>query len=177
MSLPRHLRTASAFIALIAAGCGLFGKTVTQQPCPRAGVIPEAATLTKFRPGPGRDLTDVLFAARLTNVQTTCKYDSKGVKVDMRLALVVERGPADRSRKAEFEYFVAIADPSDAILAKERFAMKAEFPGGQRRVGLSDEVELRIPLQAGRSAADDEIVVGFQLTKDEIEFNRRRRKR
>lgn len=177
MSSPRHLRTASAFIALIAAGCGLFGKTVTQQPCPRAGVIPEAATLTKFRPGPGRDLTDILFEVRFTNIQTTCKYDSKGVKVDLRLALVVERGPADRSRKAEFEYVVGIPRFQPLPEWKEAFAMKAEFPGGQRRVGLSDEVELRIPLPAGRSAADDEIVVGFQLTKDEIEFNRRRRKR
>ncbi len=177
MSLPRRFRTASAFIALVAAGCGLFGKNVTQHPCPQAGILPEAATLTKFRPGPGRDLTDVLFEARLTNVATICKYDSKGVKVDMRLALVVERGPADRSRKAEFEYFVALPKFHPAPQGKEAFLMTAEFPGGQRRVRLGDEVELRIPLQAGLSAADYRIVVGFQLTKDELEFNRRRRKR
>lgn len=177
MSLPRHLRTASTFIALAAAGCGLFAKNVPQHPCPQAGVLREAATLTKFLPGPGRDLTDVLFDARLTNIATSCKYDSKGVKVDMRLALVVERGPADRSHKAEFEYFVAIPKFHPAPEAKEAFAMKAEFPGGERRVPLSDEVELRIPLPAGQSAADYEIIVGFQLTRDELEFNRRRRKR
>ncbi|MEE9250570.1 MAG: hypothetical protein V3U93_05525 [Alphaproteobacteria bacterium] len=164
-------------VALVAAGCGLFGTKVAQHPCPRAGVLKEAAALTKFRPGPGRDLTDVLFEARFTNVQTTCKYDSKGVKVDMRLALAVERGPADRSRKAEFEYFVAIADPSDAVLAKERFATRMSYPPNLNRVSGVEELEQMIPLQAGRSAAAYKIIVGFQLTKGELEFNQRRRKR
>jgi hypothetical protein len=52
-----------------------------------------------------------------------------------------------------------------------------EFPGNLTRVALRDDdppVTVDIPLPAGRAATDYQILVGFQLSPDELEYNRRR---
>ncbi len=166
------------FLVLVAAGCGMFGGAkVAQLPCPQAGILKEAQRLTKFRPGAGRDLTDVVFQVRLANVRTKCTYDKSGVKIDMLVKITAERGPADKSRKAAFAYFVAIANPAGNVLARERFAARIPFVPNISRAIATEELEQIIPLPRGRSAENYRIIIGLQLTREELEFNRRPRQR
>ena len=89
----------------------------------------------------------------------------------------MQRGPADRSRAAEFDYFVAVADPQRNILAKEVFRVQFKFAPNEQRVGTVEEIEPRIPLKARADGVDYQIIVGFQLTPEEIEWNRTRKPR
>jgi len=169
---------AGIFLVLVAAGCGMFGGAkLAQYPCPQAGILKDAQRLTKFLPGPGRDLTDVVFQVRLANVRTKCAYDKSGVKIDMLVDISAERGPADKSRKAVFAYFVAIANPAGDILARERFTALIPFVPNISRAMASEELEQMIPLPRGRSAENYRIIIGLQVTREELEFNRRPRQR
>src|SRR5262245_38439597 len=98
----------SAAVALLAVLGGVAACSSKEKPvaeCP-AGVIPaDAASVTRFRDGPGRDLTDVVAEAAIVNILIQCKYDPKGVTVDLQVAIAGSRGPADRSRAAAFDYF------------------------------------------------------------------------
>ena len=51
------------------------------------------------------------------------------------------------------------------------------FQPTQRRAGVVEEIEELIPLPAGLSGADFEILVGLELTADQLEFNRSRSRR
>ncbi len=178
MVTPGRRNLAGIFLVLVAAGCGMFGGAkVAQYPCPQAGILKDAQRLTKFLPGPGRDLTDVLFQVRLANVRTTCAYDKSGVKIDMLNDIAIERGPADKSRMAVFAYFVAIANPAGTILARERFTALIPFVPNVSRAVAAEELEQMIPLPRGRSAENYRIIVGLQVTREELEFNRRPRQR
>ena len=162
---------------IVLTSCGMFGGKTAPPVCPRAGILKDAAAVTKFRPGPGRDLTDVVYQARLVNLKATCKYGKKGVTVEMTVALIAERGPAIRTSKATLEYFVAITGPDGDILAKELFATPVTFPNNVTRARVADELQQIIPLARGASAANHRIIVGFQLQRDELEYNRQRPRR
>ncbi len=178
MLTPGWRNLAGIFLVLVATGCGMFGGAkVAQYPCPQAGILKDAQRLTKFLPGPGRDLTDVVFQVQLANVRTQCIYGKSGVKIDMLVDIAAERGPADKSRKAEFAYFVAIANPAGTIPARERFtALLPVIPNVSRALAV-EELEQMIPLPRGRSAENYRIIVGLQVTREELEFNRRPRQR
>ncbi len=176
MNSIRGISVAVAAMILL-AGCGMFGGKKEQRACPRAGILKDADAVTKFRPGPGRDLTDVIYQAQLVNLKATCKYGRKGVTVDMTLALAAERGPAIRTSKATLEYFVAITGPGGDILAKELFATPVTFPNNVTRARVADELQQIIPLRRGASAANHRIIVGFQLQRAELEYNRQRSRR
>lgn len=149
----------------------------TPPPCPKVSIISDGATVTRFREGTGRDLTDVTAQGQIVDVAVACDYDRRGVDVALQVAIAAVRGPADRSRVAEFDYFVAVADPQRNILAKEVFRVGFRFPQNEQRVGTVEEIEPRIPLKARADGVDYQIVVGFQLTPEEIEWNRTQRPR
>lgn len=145
--------------------------------CPK-GVIPaDAASVTRFRDGPGRDLTDVLAKGEIINILVQCRYDRRGVTVDLQIAIGAERGPADRSRVAEFDYFVALVDPEQKILVKEPFRARFEFRDNRTRLGQIEEIEPRLPLVDAMQGPNHQILVGFQLTPDELAWNRNQRAR
>jgi len=149
----------------------------TPPACPRATILGDSASITKFRDETGRDLTDVTAQAEIVDVAVECNYDRTGVDVAMQVAIAATRGPADRTRVADFEYYVAIADSQRNILAKEVFRVRFQFPQTQSRVGQVEELAPRIPLKDRAEGVSYQIVVGFQLTPEELEWNRTRRPR
>lgn len=157
---------------------GLAAASCSNRPdpaCPSAAILADAANVTKFRDGSGRDLTDVVVEGEIVNIAVGCSYDRRGVSVDLQVAIAGTRGPADRSRAAEFDYFVAVTDAERNVLAKEIFRVRVRFADNQTRVGQVEEIEPRIPHTDPAKAARYQILVGFQLTPDEIAWNRKRR--
>jgi len=158
-----------AFGAL--SSCSMFDNS-TQFPCPAVGIPRETATLTRFRDGPGRDLTDVIFDAGIQNAKIDCTYSSKGVAIDLGVVLGAERGPAASAHTATVPYFIAIVDPNRNILAKEVFTATLTFPPNVSQAAVMDETQETIPLPKNKSAETYGIVIGMQLTPDEVEYNR-----
>jgi hypothetical protein len=143
-------------------------------PCPPVGTPAPLDTFTQFVPGGGQDLTQVRFTGRVARVQSVCEYDETGVDVELAIQMVVERGPADRNRDFAQQYFVAVEDGPGNITAKQVFDVAMTFEGNTRRLARLEEIELRIPAPAGRGFKDIRVLTGFQLSPEQLEYNRRR---
>lgn len=169
---------AALTLAAVVAGCG---GNKPEPACPRAVIPQDAATITRFRDGPGRDLTDVLVTGNIQNILVDqCKYDKSAVDVNnFQIAITADRGPADRSKTADFEYWIAIVDPDKKILTRQVFKQHFDFPDNLNHVGTvaGTDLALHIPLKDIMKAPDYQIIVGFQLTPQELEWNRSQRAR
>ena len=167
---------ATAVLILLVGGCALFQKP-PPGPCPRVSVLGVAAKLVLFRPGPGRDLIDVEFEGEITPLGGGCNYVDRDRAIEMRLEFRIAalRGPAAVGPTVEFPYFVAIVGPDQAILAKQVFASPIEFEKNRRRAGALEQTDQTIPLAEGQTGADFEILVGFQLTAAQLDYNRQQR--
>ena len=172
-----------AFLAVLLAGslssCGLFQEATPPPPCPTILTHQDASTLTRFREGPGRDLIDVEFEAEIIDARGGCIHDiddetRKGtVEVEFVIELEVARGPADTDREVSLGYFVAIPQFYPLPEGHRVFPTKVTFPGNRTRLTMVDgPVHLDIPLQAGQVGEDFTIVVGFDVTPEELDFNR-----
>jgi hypothetical protein len=141
-------------------------------PCPRAVVGEGAGRLTRFD-GAGKDPSNVVFEAQITDLAGSCVYRSGEVEVEMQIQIVASRGPAAADGDARFNYFVAIADGNRAVLAREAFDAAVELSGNQTRNQILEELEQTIPIPEGGSGANLVIIVGFEMTPEEFEFIRR----
>ncbi|MDF1791935.1 MAG: hypothetical protein P1U88_08495 [Thalassobaculaceae bacterium] len=141
--------------------------------CPPAGAVAGVERMTSFRPGGGEDLTEVQFTARVDSVESVCQYDDDGVEVAMNVRLVAERGPADTARQADLQYFVAIENGSGNFTAKKIYDVSMPFEGNRRRVGIVEEVDIMIPTPADKNFAEIRILIGLQITAEQVDFNRR----
>ena len=173
---------ALAGCAALLSACGLFAKKEPPPgPCSRAMILGDAEQMIRFRDGPGRDILDISYSGRLTRVFTDCEYemnkDRTGVMaVRVYVAVEAERGPANRDRIAPYRYFVTLTDAKREPVAKNVFELTARFPGNVSRMVLTDDtVEMKVPIRAGQSGQNFTVFVGFQLSDEQLEFNRRTR--
>lgn len=160
------------------SACSAFSNEVVVAPeCPHIIIVKDTAELTTFRPGPGRDLTDVVLDARIDRFGGECETDlesdkSGTVNVDLQMIFEATRGPANETRTGEFSFFVAIANRDGAILAKKVFGTEFAFEGNRNRIGGIEELTQEIPLRAGELGEDFDIFIGFQLDPEQLKYNR-----
>ena len=74
-------------------------------------------------------------------------------------------------------YFVAIADADENILAREVFETSVLFEGNRNRIALGEELTQKIPLKGGELGDAFNIFVGFQLSDQDLKYNRDKRGR
>lgn len=169
--------------ALITVGCATADDPVVF--CPVTRVLEDPAQMTRFKPGAGRDITDIDFEAVFAENTGagTCEVDDDKIDVELKVLIVVNRGTANTSRRASFDFFITVVDQDDNVLIQngsafwEKFEGQVDFLGNQSRVTYTDEFVTTIPLKSGLSARDLRIFIGFELSTEELEYNRTRRRR
>jgi hypothetical protein len=184
-SLPSAWRIApTAALLATLAGCGSPLTSTFPPDCPHAGVLADAADLTRYRavgqeagaPGTaGHDLTDMVLDGQITGVSGDCTRASRreldvGVAVSMRLT----RGPAARGPVSDVPFFVAVTE-GGKVLDKQIYHIAPGFAANADTVRLtSDPVSLNLPISVDKPGSAYDLVVGFQLSPDEVALNRRR---
>ncbi|MBL8673997.1 MAG: hypothetical protein JNL07_03845 [Rhodospirillales bacterium] len=172
------LKLALPAVALSAglAACGgpsAEERAVARTACPEALRVQDATTLTRFRAGPGRDPTDIVFTAELGKTQIACDPGANRVDIDLKLEVIVVEGPAAaRARQASVGYFVRVLNPAGRVVQGRNFTSDFQFARARARQGSSEEITLRIPLAAGEAGGAYSIAVGLLPTPEELEFNR-----
>ena len=166
-----------AALTLLLAGCSVFDRK-PQPPCPRVSVLGEASTMTNFRAGPGRDITDVTMNASIDSFKGTCHYDfdKKLMTMQIGVGMTISRGPAARGRSDHFSYFVAIPAFFPKPQAKSVFDVAVKFPEGVNTLRYRDDgVEITIPIPNLDYLERYEVYLGFQLNPDQLAYNRSHR--
>ena len=77
-----------------------YSPKVVVPACPKVRLLQDADKVTVYRPGPGRDITDILYEARLEGFSGDCEYVGDGgvfheVVLSLRAKFNLVRGPAD----------------------------------------------------------------------------------
>lgn len=163
-------RAAAALVLPLAvAACSGTGKVA----CPHVALMPELQAVAKFGPGPGRQDSDAIYGARMLAADASCSADKKkgGVTVATKLGVMAVRIKPD-VRKGQITYFVAVIDRKQTILNKRDFVIELNFPAAQSRLEITEQLEEFIPLPKDADGADYGIVIGFELTPDELQYNR-----
>ena len=170
-SAPARRVAGGLVLAVILAACSDDGPP---PPCPSIVPVADASHFVRFN-GQGRDLTDVIFEAKIENYQLMCEYDDDVIESQMLLQILAVRGPADRDRVANLKYFVAIATRDQQIGAREEFELSVPFEGNRTRVIASEELTQKIPLKAGENGDNYLIYIGLSVTPEELQYNRENR--
>lgn len=150
-------------------------------PCPSVRLLQDADTLARYRPGPGRDITDIVVEAEIKAFRGSCGYveeDGKFTSVNLLLKLQfdVSRGPANRTPISDVSYFVAVPKFYPKPAGRSDFAMRVRFPPNvDELTAVSEEIEVSIPLRDGARGPEINVILGFALTPSQLEENRRRR--
>lgn len=166
-------RFAAAVLALSLAGCGLAGEpNEVLVNCPTTGVLAVGETLERYTPNSDRDLTDLVIRARVGNVRHVCSVfrEERQLEMDLLLNVGAERGPAAiLGESIPISYFVAVIDGNKQISQRNEFPLAIAFESTARQAVFSEELLLTIPIPPNQDVANFRVVIGLQLTREELE--------
>lgn len=158
-------------LGLALGGCSWVSGQYSDVKCPGAGVVSGIDTVARFD-GRGTGYVNLADRATVGGVKSDCNIDNGGVSVTVSLSTVAELGPTAAGRSIDFPYFVAVTDGHDKVVAKRVFQNTVTFKPNENRAGTQDTVTERIPLADPKQADRYHVIVGFQLTPEELAYNR-----
>lgn len=151
--------------------------------CPKTRLLKDTDIITAYRSGLGRDITDIRYEAEINGFKGNCEYIGKkglytAVRLNIKVEFKVTRGPAIKDKFIDFSYFVAIPEFYPKSAGRRNFTLKVKFPENRNSINVVDEeLEISIPLNNLRKGPDSEVYIGFLLTPEQLEYNRKTRKK
>ncbi len=143
-------------------------------PCPFVKVLYDAARYVELKDNK-ETAAAVGYTGEFEGLSSTCAYKSADpIKVQIELLFGLGKGPTATSSQHTYRYWIAVTDRNNEVIAKEYFNLPVTFAAGQDRALITDRIEgIVIPrIKPTVSGANFEVLVGFDVTPEMVEFNR-----
>ncbi len=144
-------------------------------PCPLLGVLYEGARKVEFAvPGQER-YANIAYTGEMEGVRGLCRYvDADPIAMSIEVDMAFGRGPASTADRHAYRYWVAVARRGQLPIEKQYFDVDVRFQRDQPVVRRTEQIEhIVIPRATAETSGDNfEILVGFELTEEQIAFNR-----
>ncbi|HEY1503753.1 MAG TPA: hypothetical protein VGF92_05600 [Stellaceae bacterium] len=155
---------------LALAACSNFGGRGNSYTCPATTTVPELQTAVQLVPGPNG--AAIQSSGRINTVTAECDRDKdNGVLSKVTVDFTGLRTTPAINQVA-LPYFVALADATGNILGKQQYTMTLSFPPDAQVTKANDAVTVHIPLKNAQLGNVYTVVVGFQLTQSQLDYNR-----
>lgn len=153
---------------------GRLDRQANAGPCPFVKVLYDAARYVELEGGREAP-TAVKWAGEIQGIEADCRYrEDQPITVDMDVTFNLGRGPQADGQAKSYRWWVAVTERNRAVIAKEYFALNAEFQPGQDRLTATERLGgITIPRKdQGTSGGNFEILIGFDVTPEMAQFNR-----
>jgi len=160
-----------AVLGLVLSAC-LGGEA---QVCPKPLVLDQTGELVRFFPGGPTTVNNLDFQAEIKVKRMECGYTDDLLtilEVNMDLEIAAVRGPANTSREAELQYFVAITDVRGTILNKQVFDVDIDLGPVGETVTEEEGIWQKFQFQRGQSGEAYRVWTGFQMSDRDLEISR-----
>lgn len=143
-------------------------------PCPSSGSVYGAERVVEFVEDNSGRYSDIEFTGEIVGVNLVCRYaDGNPIIAEIDVDFAFGKGPQATSDRHDYTYFVAVTRTNRRVLQKQLFATRADFKGKQVTAVRESIDAIRIPrVDETISGANFEILVGFELSDEQLEFNR-----
>jgi len=153
-------------------------------PCPFVRVLGDGDRYVRFAPGAEPAPDSLVVDARFLSLDYACEYEDNdqptaGMTLNLSIAVGGQRGPAaPAGQDLTVPYFVAMIGADQAVVARQDFTMDvpAPAPGETLAPAAPENVSLTFPPGGARAPWEYEVIVSFQLDRDQLQFLREHRR-
>jgi hypothetical protein len=167
-------RIAGCAVVLAAvASCQSMDTRANVGPCPLAGSLYDAVRLVEITGGDRHE--NVAFTGEITGVRGFCRYvDDDPITMEIEIDFAFGKGPLAQDSRKSYPYFVSVTRRDRSVLGKQTMNVDVRSPEGRDVVNVTEKVDgIVIPRATETvSGSNFEILVGFDLTAEQLAYNR-----
>ena len=171
----------AAASGLVLAGCQTvslsdlnpFGSS-TPEACPPAATLADAVNITEFGSGSSRDDSNVIYTATIQRTLFDCQVSAG--RVTGRLSVIgnLDLGRKGKAGRVSLPIFIALTRNDSEIVSKRFETIEVEVAGGSSSATFDKAIpDYTFNLGGGEQTLSYEILAGFNLTPEQIDYNRK----
>lgn len=149
-------------------------------PCPLMGVLYESSRLVAFAdPSVQTRYNNIAYTGEMQGIRGLCRYvDADPIQMSIEVDMAFGRGPAMSGNSQTYRYWVAVARRGRAPIEKAYFDVDVRFDRNEQVVTVTEEIDTIVIPRANEDVSGEnfEILVGFELTPQQLQFNREGRR-
>ncbi len=163
-------------------GGGLFGSRdkkpakVVKKNCPSIATLSQASGITVFVPGAKQALENIRYDALIAKAALDCKVTGNQVVAEFGMSGRISLGPKGAPGKKILPLFAALTlkdkDVRNKIFRKTDVTVK---PGRRNADFIEVIKDFTFTLGPGKKPTDYEVLVGFDLSPAQLQYNQRNR--
>ncbi|GIU67968.1 hypothetical protein PsB1_2122 [Candidatus Phycosocius spiralis] len=162
-----------SFLSGLAKRLGSDSGKANVGPCPAVRVLYDAQRFVELD-GAER-FENVGYTGEILNVRSVCRYvGSDPITIFMQLNMAFGKGPKAVGSSKVVNYWVSVTRKDIAVISRQTYKQNIVIPSGSDRIFTQSlPIVIKIP-RANKdiAGANFEVLVGFELTPNQLEFNR-----
>jgi hypothetical protein len=165
----KHAFIPAAIVLLGLAACADDDASHTSLYCPTVSRVAQLSSLTSFVPA-SHDVTAQITQAQITGIAGECDLEPKkhAVLVSFKIGFAATNGPADHGAPVELPYFVSVTQ-GETVVSKVLYTIPVTFDGNvTSATAVSKTAKVELPNV--KLSEQTEILVGFQLSRDQLAY-------
>ena len=152
-------------------------EALLQSPCPEVEIVGDLSSLSDFLNPRKPSKNSLISRVDLKSAESSCKLASKSAVVDLTLLFNGTLGPKGRMKNSDkpffsYPFFIAVTSPGGKIMAKEIFAASITYNANENKHTYFENLRQIIPIKSTPLAKHYKVLVGFQVTPDQLAYNR-----
>ncbi len=145
--------------------------------CPTVKIMKNLDSMTQYmnpyEPKEKEKISDI----SITQYSYICNFEKPYVKVDINIEFLGNVGIKGRIKKTDkpnfaYPYFIAVTNNHGDIISKDIFAVTMSYKSGENSKKHQERIRQTIPLEKKHHAKNYKIVIGFQLSEEELQHNK-----
>jgi|GEM_PF-2462793 len=144
--------------------------------CPMVEIMPVAKSMTNFNKDMAGKMTS---RATINEVRGGCEFVDGGMEIDLDILMtgqITNAGRDDNDRKNEefvsFPYFIYALGPDKKAIDKDILSSIIHFRPMVDQSKHAEKITQFIAMNDKQNAGNYKIIVGYQLSKQQLEYNR-----
>lgn len=142
-------------------------------PCPGAGTLVDAATMTEFATARSKADSNIRYRAEITRSAFDCTVSGNNVTGTIGIVGEVNLGRRGRAGDITLPLFIAITVRDAEVVSKRFETVDVTIAKGEKRASFEKIVSnFEFNIRSGSKTTDYELLVGFNLSPDQVAYNR-----
>ena len=144
-------------------------------PCPLMGVLYDSSRLVAFADSSNQRYANISHTGEMQGIRGLCRYvEADPITMSIEVDMAFGRGPAATDSRETYRYWVAVARRGRAPIEKVYFDVDVRWDRDQQVVTRTEQIENIVIPRANPEISGEnfEILVGFELTPEQLQFNR-----
>jgi hypothetical protein len=144
-------------------------------PCPLMGVLYDSSRLVAFTDAGNQRYANISHTGEMQGIRGLCRYvDADPIRMSIEVDMAFGRGPAATDSHETYRYWVAVARRGRAPIEKVYFDVDVRWDRDEQVVTRTEQIDSIVIPRANPEISGEnfEILVGFELTPEQLQFNR-----